>query len=706
MKERSGGTRLTKLSLRAAIWLALVFVVTGCAAIEGKSGGQEPAPAAANGVIDLSERDWEREGVVPLNGQWRFAWLDDLGQGASESGETTIKVPGTWGTMPTGDGRKLSDQGHAVYRLTVKHMPRDAQMAIRVPNISTAYRLYVDGKLTAARGVAGSDEAGTTPFQAPATVYFDASKANTELELYVSNYDHRRGGIRTELVIGLEDQIKSLNYRHEAQELIVFGCLIMIGFYHFGLYVLRRQEIANLLFTLLCLFVALRMGMIGEGFLVQWMPGYTWTLSLRTEYIALVLSGWAGFGYFRRMYPEEIRRSWFVAAGWGAAALVLFTAVLPPIFFTSCLIVYQAYILLCGVVTLVALIASGVRRREGAKLALVGFAGFFGTIVNDMLFYNGWWRTIDLVSFGLLFLIVMNSFIISHRFSQTYGRVETMSAELIDWNNSLERKIAERTEELQRSYAEVERAKSELERMELARRQLVSNISHDLRTPITLLQGYLEALRDRVITDESQRDATIRLMLTKVEGLDALIQDLFEISVLEARKVELLVDRLALSDWRETLLEQYGLELEQRGIGFDCRLEQEGIDSLTVSIDIQRMNRVFANLIYNAVRYTPEGGGIEISISADRPGGYASLVVADCGPGLDDEDIPHLFNRFYRNDKSRHSQSGGSGLGLAIVKEIVELHGGAIRAYNGPGGGGRFEIRLPLASGETRHAAG
>lgn len=701
MKARSGFKAIAKLYVRIAVLAMLAIVASGCAG----SADKAESPEAKAGAIDLEGWDWERNGPVALNGEWAFEWLGDRDRSdLPDRLATTIRVPGIWGAMPTGDGDRLPDKGHAVYRLNVLHLPADRQLAMRVPNIMTAYELFVDGELLVARGVPGRDAEGTVPYQVPATVYFNANGSSTELELHVANFEHRRGGIRTTLLLGPDDQIQKIGFNQEAQEMIVFGCLIMIGFYHFGLYALRRQEIANLLFALLCLFVALRMGAIGVGMFVQWIPGFTWTLAIRTEYIGFAVSAWAGYGYFHRMYPKEVKRFGFVGASYAAIALVLFALAAPPYVFTNCLVAYQLYVLLLGFSALLSLMLAGIRRREGAKLALVGVAGLLLAIVNDMLFYNGMRQSIDLVPIGLLFLIIMNSFIISLRFSQTYERAEQLSAELIDWNSSLEQKIAERTEELQRSYITVENAKSELERAEQARKQLVSNISHDLRTPITLLQGYLEALKDDVITDEKQRDATIRLMLTKVEGLNALIQDLFEISVLEARKVELIAEKVTLGDWRRHLLEQYAMELEQRDIRFECRLAHASIALLEVSVDLPRMNRVFANLVYNAVRYTPVGGRIAVTIDADAALGIVKLVLTDSGCGFDPDDLPHLFDRFYKNDRSRHSNSGGSGLGLAIVKEIVELHGGTICAYNVPEGGGAFEIRLPIVGEEAKHA--
>ncbi|KIL34783.1 hypothetical protein SD71_17250 [Cohnella kolymensis] len=659
--------------------ICLVTLTCGCAASSPDS--HRHFPQAKNGLIDLTEWSWNTDGVVPLNGQWNFSWLDTDEEGHARAIPGTIEVPATWGSIPAGNGIHIRDQGIGIYQLTVRHRTERNLLAIRVPNVSTAYELYIDGQLVLSRGKVGEDARSTVPFQMPATVYVDAESPQTYLKLVVANFDHRRGGIRTELIAGQADQIEKLQMRDAAQELIVFGCLLMIGFYHIGLYVLRRKEYANLLFALLCLFVALRMGLIGEGFLFQWLPELGWEWGTRLEYTAFVLAALSGFGYFHRIYPHEIRRRWFKIAAAAAAVLVICALTLPSLVFTSLLAMFQIYVLMVSAITLAALLVSRIRRREGANLALIGVAGLVLTIINDILFYNGWWRSIDMVPFGLLFLVVMNSFIISLRFSRTYERAERMSAELGELNNSLEERIAQRTEEL--------------ERAELSRRQLVSNISHDLRTPMTLLQGYLEALRDDVITDPEHRQATIRLMLGRLDGLNSLIQDLFELSVLEARRVELSRDVISLSDWRERILEQYSMEIREKGIQFDCLIDGEHSSSATVWIDVRRMDRVFANLLYNALRYTAADGSITITLRALQDRETVEISVADSGTGIHPEDLPHIFDRFYKTDKSRHSSSGGSGLGLSISKEIVQLHGGTIRAYNQPEGGSIFLMHLP-----------
>jgi signal transduction histidine kinase len=683
---------------RLGVWVIMSVIIlaltSGCMA----STPAIPAPKAEEGVIDLTDWLWDKDGIVPLDGQWKFTGLRSAEAGKSAQSEliSSLEVPGTWGKLRMGNGLPTKAKGIGIYELMIRHQPQKGTMAIHLPNISTAYELSINDNLVLSRGHVDQTRIRATPYQLPADVYFQAVGSETKLKLVVGNSDHRSGGIRTEIVMGNAENIQKRQVRNAAKELIILGSLLMIGFYHLGLFILRRKEFANILFALLCLFVSLRMGVIGESFILQGLPWLTWGMAIRIEYIALIMSGWCGYSYFRMMYPQEMKKIGFKLPSVVGALLILSILMFPPSIFTSWILSYQIYILLLSARILTGLALAIYRKREGAWLALWGMAGMVLTIVNDMLFYNGWWSSIDLVPFGLLFLIVMNSFIISLRFSMTYDRAEQMSAELVHWNSSLEEKITERTEELQRSYVTLEDAKMELEKMEHSRMQLVSNISHDLRTPITLLQGYLEALRDHVISEPEQRDSVIRLMHTKVEGLNSLIQDLFDLSVLEARKVVLNREEITLTCWKERLIELYTLEMQQKDIRFECKLVNEVKGNAVITIDIHRMDRVFANLLNNAIRYTPEGGSISVTIYVREEIHELSVVVTDSGAGIHPGDLPYIFDRYYQKDKARHSLSGGNGLGLSITKEIVELHGGRIQANNSPEGGSVFVITLPM----------
>lgn len=679
----------TKLAV-FILMVAGLLLAGGCGDRPGKG-----EPLAENGVLDLRNWSFESDGALPLNGEWAFSWLTR----GEQPEPSFIKVPGTWGGVTLENGLKIDDRGKGVYRLTILHPPKMGMVAIRLPNLSTSMRLFVDGKLFAERGRPESGSESTVPYQLPTSIYFNSKGEKTELTLEVANFHHRKGGIRSELVMGTAAQIHRFEFKQDAQEWIVFGSLLMIGLYHLGLFVLRARETANLYFALLCLFVALRMSVIGQGMLLEAGFGLTWTLAAKLEYSSFVLSGLFGFMYYQKMYEQEISRKLWAASSVVGIGLTIGTWLLPVLQSSSFIWVYQGYVIVLTIATIAALVAAGIRRREGAWLSLVGVAGLLATILNDILIYNGFWRSLDLVSFGLLFLIMMNSFSISLRLSRTYVRAEQMSFELREWNNRLEERIAERTEQLESSYRD-------LERLELSRRRLISNISHDLRTPITLLQGYLEALRDGIITEEKQKDKIVRSMLSKVEGLSNLIHDLFELSMLEARKARMSYGPVRLAHWHKRLTEEYELDLKDKGFEFRAVLEAGAEEEhVRVFIDEHRMDRVFSNLIYNAVRHTPAGGTITLSFGLSGNRREAVLSVADTGSGIQPDDLPYIFERFYKNDKSRHSSSGGSGLGLSIAREIVEMHDGRITAANLEGGGCVFRIYLPLAKLSERGAS-
>ena len=236
---------------------------------------------------------------------------------------------------------------------------------------------------------------------------------------------------------------------------------------------------------------------------------------------------------------------------------------------------------------------------------------------------------------------------------------------------------------------------SELARAVQVRRQMTADIAHELRTPLTVIAGYIESMADGVLAPTPQRLAVI---YSEIEHLQRLVGDLRTLT--QADSGELTLHKQPTS----------ALELMQRAqAAFAHRAEQQGV-SLTVqpngaggqhaatppiAVDDIRMAQVLGNLLSNALRYTPPGGRIELSA---RPSGDGvDLSVHDSGQGIAAADLPFVFNRFYRADKSR-SDEGESGLGLAIVKALVEAHGGSIEALSEPGHGTTMMIHLPAAS--------
>ncbi len=233
----------------------------------------------------------------------------------------------------------------------------------------------------------------------------------------------------------------------------------------------------------------------------------------------------------------------------------------------------------------------------------------------------------------------------------------------------------------------IERLK-EADRM---RGELVANISHDLRSPLTSIRGRLESLllSENNISEDEQREF-IALTLRTVAGFQRLVEELLDLARLEARQVS--PERLPFSP--AELVQDVVLKLRPQSEKKQITMVYDPDPDLPAYTgDIGLIERALTNIIGNAVEHSPDGGTVTVSVKHMHH--RYSISVTDRGSGIPEKDLPHIFERFYRADKSRDRRSGGAGLGLAIAREVVQLHGGTIEAHNTKDGGAVFTITLP-----------
>ena len=227
---------------------------------------------------------------------------------------------------------------------------------------------------------------------------------------------------------------------------------------------------------------------------------------------------------------------------------------------------------------------------------------------------------------------------------------------------------------------------ADLDRLTQSRKQMTADIAHDLRTPLTVIGGYVESMRDGVLKPTPERFDTIH---AEVDHLQRLVEDLRTLSQADAGELSLNRQLVAPAALIDRALKSYSPLAAQKKVELVSQVEP-GLPP--VHVDPDRMAQVFGNLITNALRYTPEGGTIRLDAGASA--GSVVLAVSDTGQGIPPEALPHIFDRFYKADSAR-SASGQSGLGLAIARSIVEAHGGRIGAESQPGKGTRIHVDLP-----------
>lgn len=671
--------------MKGVVIVLLLVLLNGFAAISPASAETPSPPRAVLGSLDLRNEYFHQAGKVALDGEWSFYW-DRLLTPEQLHADTGLlpgsyaKVPAPWSFNKLGG---ISNRGHATYRLEIWLDDRDAEriMAIHMPGVASAYKLWIDGKPAASVGIVGTSQETMSAKKYAQVVTFVPRRPTVELVLQVSNYVQRKGGLTERIFFGYQDQISDDREKKTVQEFVVIGGLLLMAVYHFGLFLFRRTEKSTLYLGICCLLIALRSLMVGETYLVRFFPELPWELAVKLEYWPNTLAVPAFMSFVHAQYPREMHRKARTVALTLSAPLTLLIALTPAIVYTKWILVIQLLDILTCVYCVYVFIVAAIRRKEGAVVNLAAMIVFTVLVLNEILYTDHveWIARIANVTAGFYLYLFAQSVILARRFSKSFFHVQVLSDELAGLNVSLEEKVKERT--------------SALEKMDLSRRKLLSHISHELRTPLASIQGYVKAMIDGVIPANDIRYAAG--IYDRTQLLKRIIDDLFELSKLEAGQAKFQWQTVEFMPFIRQLGHKFEFDLRDSGLDFRLwdETERDQDRSIRVSIDPARIEQVLSNLLTNAVKFTPAGGSVTVRVETEED--TVVVQVIDTGKGIDDEDLPYIFNRFYQGADTRHSDQG-AGLGLVIAKEIVERHGGTIGAESKRGAGSIVYFSLPL----------
>jgi len=238
---------------------------------------------------------------------------------------------------------------------------------------------------------------------------------------------------------------------------------------------------------------------------------------------------------------------------------------------------------------------------------------------------------------------------------------------------------------------------SSLERSDRERRDMLADVAHELRTPLSVIRGRLEGIVDGIYPENGPQVSTA---LEQTYLLERLVDDLRLLTLAETGQLVFDKTTVHVGDLIDTVLDMLSAQAKEKNISL-AFTERKG--DLTAHLDPQRLEQVLSNLVSNALRYVPEGG--QVWVTADATEDSLRVTVNDNGAGIPEEDLPFIFDRFWRKEKSRSRASGGTGLGLAISKQLIEAQGGNISARNLPNGGLQVEVKIPRQGGENMNVA-
>jgi hypothetical protein len=393
---------------------------------------------AVGGVLDLRAWDFDRDGPAGLTGEWKFRWGELRAPGqlqAEERVKTCIRVPGIWNGRVE-NGRTLAGDGCATYRLRVL-LPRSrggaggSRLAVMVPDLGTAYALYLDGVPAGGGGVVGESARAARPGYRP-DVFECAPPGDTlDVVLLISNFHHRKGGAWETIVLGTAPAMRDLRELRLVRDFFLFGSISIIGIYHLVLFALRRRERAYLYFGVFCLLIAVRIMTTGEYYCVRLFPRIGWEMVIGAEYLSFYAAMPLFFYFMGSLFPAVFPARILRAAAAAGTVFCFIVLVFPSRVYTHTMQTYQALSTAMGLYGLGALLVAMKRGRAGTVPFTAGFVILFVTVINDFLMSNLMAGTGYLVPFGLFVFIFSQAYLLSRRFSRAYDSIENLSSKLL-----------------------------------------------------------------------------------------------------------------------------------------------------------------------------------------------------------------------------------------------------------------------------------
>lgn len=618
-----------------------------------------------DGVLDLQNWDFEENGILSLNGGWNFYWKNLLSydEVALEDSKPDIsaEVPNAWNFYKI-KGRKLPGFGYATYVLEVVHATPGVKLALRIPNFSTSYELYINNQLLSSNGVVGTNKEEAAPEYYPEVVEFTPESSSFYMIIHISNYTYNRGGMWYSISMGTPAQINQMHTAISDKDIFLFGALCVLAFYYMSMFLLRREDKSSLYFVLMCFILACRAIIIDNFLIYKLIPGISYRTIVQIEYFTLIMFPVCAAYMVSQLFPEEsslkaIKISFLYAVG-----VIVILLLTPVSFFTSLIYFLQVLAMLISGYSIVIICKAFIKGKKDSFNMLLGSLVVILFGLHDMFFQNSLIQSNvgEWVSFGLFILLLFQSFVLSRRFSAAFNEVHSLSQKLLS--------------------------------LDKIKDEFLANTSHELRTPLNGILGITEAmLRNEEDTLNQQQRQNLSIIAENSRRLTNLVNDILDYSKMKNGDIRLNLKSIQIEGFIYTVVSVF----QQLIKTMEYKIITDLPDTLPpVRADENRIVQILYNLIGNAAKFTERG---YIKISAKRMEDMVEICVSDTGEGIPKDKLEDVFKSFEQVDTSLTRRHGGTGLGLAITKRLVELQGGTIWVESILGEGSNFYFTVPVS---------
>lgn len=633
--------------------LFFIFILFNLLLLSCNSNGVDKNSfIAADGILDLRNWDFHNNGIIELNGEWKFSWKPESFEISppfkpDSRNFTPIEVPGLW---------KENSLGYGIYYLTILFNPEQfGSYGMDINGIGSVAEIYLDGKLFTSTGTVGIDSSKSKPEVQHHVTYMNINKSEVDLVVKVSNFHHWEGGIWIPFRLGLSKHIQKTREISVLYEGCIIGIIFFMSIYLFLNFFLLGKTKPILYLGIFCSLLFIRFIFVGVEIIKIFLPHFKLEYLIKISYIDLYLIVSCFLLYITSLFPRESfyyfnRLIYFIST-----TIILLTLFLPTYKSTAILPLFLYFTMFVIVFSIITIIKAVLNRRNGSISFFFGFVFIAIVATNDILSSRHIIYSIVLLPVGMLLFIFSQTIMITKKSRELY--------------------LAKESEDLASK----------------TKKDFLANISHEIRTPMNSIIGFIDLVLDSDNINNISRQYLINSSRS-AKSLLTMINDILDVSKLDSKKLEIIKIPFNLKYEIEYIIQMVKPLISGSLISLSLNIS----DDLPkcINLDILRLRQILVNLLGNAIKFTENGF---VTLNLECVDEYIiEFKIIDSGIGIKDEDIDSIFQSFTQVDGTTARKYGGSGLGLTICKDLSKLMGGKLFAESVYGKGSTFTLLLPL----------